>query len=578
MGQTIETLEEETRQRYNVSPPEVPCPALDRQHAAILLKDNHPTFSAKWSDLPSYSDSICAIGSRCILCGQILLDKNRIKTHWRKSQSSAWQKASREALRVCGSLTSVFRSPCQFCSSTAKNLSLHAKQRSSLFQVCAGQVLQKDNNADMAEADAKQPQARSSSVTPAYVTSNLQTTPLATAFRVGAIKPANANTFLGSNMPPPTSTPGRSCRGTLDDESAKNLTSSDVTRTEGKTTQASIRQFAAQLRSATGGQLPQQAPPVSSWNQLCYANSSVTATLHILHLVESNDLRPLALCRQAAGENRALALHTQLVARSAVPRWLFNAEQKDASEFLLQYLQVSAPTWSRWESRRLEEGALRVTDYGGRMIFAPLLEEDRVSMSTVLRRWSQGPSISGIAEERQALVVQLGRYLHGRKNDTRIDFEHAIEVPTFTNDLVHVPRLYMVQSAVVHQGQGPTSGHYRALLRDGQAWGFSDDGVHAQSVALTEHHQRNCSSSLAGAPPLRRFVMSEAMDPVQQQEMEFFAMMLPKEGAKHEAPAAEDEGTAPKYTRPNEKGGQGRGGGKGRDYKDNKSDKAADHN
>ena len=61
--------------------------------------------------------------------------------------------------------------------------------------------------------------------------------------------------------------------------------------------------------------------------------------------------------------------------------------------------------------------------------------------------------------------------------------------------------------------------------------------------------------------------MSENMDPAQQQLMEFFAMMLP--GTKHQAPApAEAEGTAPKYNKPNEKGGQGRGGGKGRDYKD----------
>ena len=71
--------------------------------------------------------------------------------------------------------------------------------------------------------------------------------------------------------------------------------------------------------------------------------------------------------------------------------------------------------------------------------------------------------------------------------------------------------------------------------------------------------------------------MSEAMDPVQQRGMEFFAMMLPKEGAKRQAPAAEDEGAAQKYTRPNEKGGQGRGGGKGRDHKDRKQDKSADH-
>ena len=67
--------------------------------------------------------------------------------------------------------------------------------------------------------------------------------------------------------------------------------------------------------------------------------------------------------------------------------------------------------------------------------------------------------------------------------------------------------------------------------------------------------------------------MSETMDPVQQQEMEFFAMMLPS--SKQQAPAAPEEGPAPKYNRPNEKGGQG-GGGKGRDNQERKQDKQSD--
>ena len=67
--------------------------------------------------------------------------------------------------------------------------------------------------------------------------------------------------------------------------------------------------------------------------------------------------------------------------------------------------------------------------------------------------------------------------------------------------------------------------------------------------------------------------MSETMDPVQQQEMEFFAMMLP--GNKHQAPPEAEEGAAQKYNRPNEKGGQG-GGGKGRDNQERQQDKQTD--
>ena len=81
--------------------------------------------------------------------------------------------------------------------------------------------------------------------------------------------------------------------------------------------------------------------------------------------------------------------------------------------------------------------------------------------------------------------------MQGRKNATMSDFDQTIEVPTFITGLELQQRLYMVQSAIVHQGHSPTSGHYRSLLRVDQEWGFSDDGVPAQTVRLTEHHQRN---------------------------------------------------------------------------------------
>ena len=51
-------------------------------------------------------------------------------------------------------------------------------------------------------------------------------------------------------------------------------------------------------------------------------------------------------------------------------------------------------------------------------------------------------------------------------------------------------------------------------------------------------------------------------------------MMLPAN--KRQAPAEAEDGAAQQYNRPNEKGGQGRGGGKGRDNQERKHDKPAD--
>ena len=499
-GQTLESLEAEIAQQHSAAPPQVPEPVLELNQEEILLKDKHPMYFASRSQIPLLSDSVCKIGSRCILCGQILLDKARIKTHWRKAHPTAWRLASSEALRVCGRLKSIFRKPCQFCKSPAKNSNLHATQCSTLFQVCAGQILQAFDHTDAAEADVKLPQVRSSAVTPACKQVDMHASPLATAFRAGA-------TASASVPDPDFACPDKSSASRKPSDTRIKSTASSTTTlakpssSAGTVRQTSILRFAATAGQPAGRNEPRIADARQPWllqlrlqnaHQLCYVNSSATAMLHILCLVQSTDLRSLvALCKQAATAGTALALHSQLVVRSLAPRWQFNAEQKDASEFLMQYIQVSAATWSRWESRRIEDGAPRITDYGGRMLFTEMLSEDHVTLSALLSRWSQGHSISGVAEERSALVVQLGRYVQGRKNTTLVDFEHVVEVPTFVEGVEQRQKLYMVQAAIVHKGQMPTSGHYRSLLRLGQMWGFSDDGVPAQIVRLDEHHQRN---------------------------------------------------------------------------------------
>ena len=160
-GQSIAELEKEICAQHQSSPPEVPEPIRELNQSGVLLKDRRPMYFAQRQQIPEFAESIHSIGPRCVLCGQILLDKSRIKMHWRKSHP-AWKRASAEAMRICGSLKSVFRSPCQFCNSNAKNLSLHANQCSSLFQVCAGMLLSANNDGNAAEADAKTPQVRRS--------------------------------------------------------------------------------------------------------------------------------------------------------------------------------------------------------------------------------------------------------------------------------------------------------------------------------------------------------------------------------------------------------------------------------
>ena len=88
-------------------------------------------------------------------------------------------------------------------------------------------------------------------------------------------------------------------------------------------------------------------------------------------------------------------------------------------------------------------------------------------------------------------MVQLGRHVEGAKNFARLSMEATAMVPCFSSGMQIELVPYSTQAIVVHIGPKPTSGHYRALLRDGAEWGYSDDGVACVSVTPTEEHQRN---------------------------------------------------------------------------------------
>ena len=374
--------------------------------------------------------------------------------------------------------------------------SARAQQRTPIYTPLSVRL---SSSADAAEADAKPPQLRSSAVTPAYTQVDNRSSPLATAFRAGAIAATSARSAAPASFENVEAASSRSNSrpGTADfinPDAAQNSNASGCVR------QTSILRFAAAKGASASRSTSSSSRAEHPWpfrlrlrnpHQLCYVNSSTTAMIHVLCLIQSPELRSLvALCRQAAEAGTMLSLHSQLVVRS-LPRWQYNAEQKDASEFLLLYLQVSAGAWSRWESRRVEEGVLRILDHGGRMLFVDMYSEDHSTLTALLARWCQGHVLSGVAEERSALVVQLGRYVNGRKNTTLVDFDQVVEAPTFTEGVEQRQRHYMVQAAIAHQGPLPTSGHYRSLLRHGQQWGYSDDGLPAQSVTLDEHHKRN---------------------------------------------------------------------------------------
>ena len=132
-GSAVEKLLESTEQAHELCPPQPPESLRHRTQHKVLLSEDAAMFSAKNSELEGHAGQIRRLSTRCALCGQVMLSESRVKPHWRKAHPEAWALASQDAISECKSLSSVFRKPCQFCGSQAKNSTAHAGQCSALY-------------------------------------------------------------------------------------------------------------------------------------------------------------------------------------------------------------------------------------------------------------------------------------------------------------------------------------------------------------------------------------------------------------------------------------------------------------
>ena len=89
------------------------------------------------------------------------------------------------------------------------------------------------------------------------------------------------------------------------------------------------------------------------------------------------------------------------------------------------------------------------------------------------------------------MPVVLGRYSGRAKNQARIYFDGDVLVPVLGEGRAMRQARYQVTSALIHIGNQPTSGHYRALLRSGDGWLSSDDAVPCARTGLSSEHACN---------------------------------------------------------------------------------------
>ena len=482
-GTSMEELYVQTEQAHALHPPQPPEAIKDRLDHKVLLADGAPIYSALNSELDQYADSIWALKSRCALCGQVLLSGARVKPHWRRSHAQAWAQVSADAISTCKSLASIIRKPCQFCASKAKNSMTHSGQCPALFQAIAGRSLQRMGQQDSAGQDSKAPKPRRSATEAAYKLFDIRQTPLAQAFRKGSGSDTRALKVEEQAERAETALSGKK-------NSHPSKRTHDLYHKKQATGQLTIRQALGLGRNDEPG--PRSLAPIVPWtfnvrlgnpHQLCYVNASVLSLVHTLQGHNSAELAGvIALCGQSAERGCTLILSRQLVVRSICPRWSFGPTQCDASEFVMALLSERSELWFRWEERRVVQGGIEVVDRGGPVFMLQVPRARSWTLTQAFHAWSEVGHPRAVSWSGRVLIVQLGRYVDGR---------NAVMVPVFDEGGRVRLEEYRVAAVVVHLGPRPTSGHYRALLRDGDRWGYSDDNARATLVDLTAEHRKN---------------------------------------------------------------------------------------
>ncbi|CAE7024654.1 unnamed protein product, partial [Symbiodinium sp. CCMP2456] len=459
-GYTVEDLLTRIQDHEAQHPPQPPAAALvedELAKARLLLQDG--AFDPK-----SDGGAIRCLAQQCILCSQRIRYSARIKPHWQIQHPGAWEASHHSASSGSASLVALFRKPCVFCGSQAKNTRGHASQCPALFQALAAKALLQQGCTLQQAAAA------------GFTIGNRPR-----GLRQGSLMEHWAKQGSVSEKAP--ALPQRGCA---------------------PPTQAPV--------SITADN-PINPPPLpvvlpQDWilrlvlrnpHNHCYANAGFLALLHALEGLSSfpRALRSLRTAAyQAAQRNAGLTLASQFPLRSLLRHWHFGPAQQDTLEFITPLIQAAGIDAGRWEARLLAEGRVSKQAEGVGPIMLPAVERN-VTLQEALTQWHRQGFPHALCAASDLLLFGLHRYAGVNKSFSEVWFDEDVKVPVFGDRLQVRWHVYQVVAAVLHFGATPRAGHYRSLLRCSDAWHFTQDGTElamysafrpqsAQSTAPTE--------------------------------------------------------------------------------------------
>ena len=399
----------------------------------------------------------------CLLCGQRMLDVRPIKTHWQAVHKTEWSRCSSAARQHCSTLSKTVQKPCQFCHSQAKDSNLHAGQCPMLFQALMMHELRKESVVPAVQEAPRPTLPRRSEQVAQYKNFSLTNTPLGIAFRrSGHSQPQPA---------PPTSQPLQAQVHPV--AASERVVSSCQTKRQSHLGSFFRATAAPSEGGASAGGLWSLRLRLRNPHSLCYLNAGVHSLVHFLEVIRSEDYSALVqVCRQAQNSGRVLSLHLQLVVRSLFQGWRFTNVQRDCAELLFQAVDLRSGSWSQWE-RRDQHDVVR--EVGACPILLRIPTENATTLQELVDYWISDDGHRSLTAVRP-LMIQLGRSTEHGKNHTNVSFSDRVALPVRT-DMGVEQRSFRAVSGVIHLGERITSGHYRAVLRQGSQWYITDDGV-----------------------------------------------------------------------------------------------------
>jgi hypothetical protein len=110
-------------------------------------------------------------------------------------------------------------------------------------------------------------------------------------------------------------------------------------------------------------------------------------------------------------------------------------------------------------------------------------EQPGADLQALVHQWHTQASINALKQESEAVLLQLVRFTGQHKHMQKIALGTRVMLPIFQGDDLAVSwKPYKIQSAVSHLGAAPSQGHYRALLRQGDRWWQTEDGMLAEPL------------------------------------------------------------------------------------------------